>query len=77
VAKCRICGKWAGVMQDVHDYCLNPKPEVAFSELPVPTPAYPVSLKMSTIVGGVFFGMWLFYLSAGLLTFILYEISRS
>ena len=63
-------------MQDVHDYCLNPKPEITFAELPVPTPAYPVSLKMSTIAWGVFFGMWLFYLSAGLLTFILYEMSR-
>jgi hypothetical protein len=76
MAKCKVCGKWAGIMQDAHYYCLNPEPAMTFAELPKPTPAYPVAMKMSTIVWGVFLGMWLFYLSAGLLTAVLYELFR-
>lgn len=73
MAKCKICGEWAGVFQHVHDSCREGKPknpEPQFTSRPRD------AVTSSTIAVGIFWGLWMFYLSAALVTLFFYEVFR-
>lgn len=72
MAACKVCGEWAGIMQSSHEACLRPKPVVPADTSSVLPAQNAAPLRMGTIVGGVFWGMWLFYISAAIVTAIIW-----
>lgn len=66
MATCRYCGKWSGLFSNEHLDCAQAatKGEPLPSEQPRPRAAVS-PLTFSSIVWGVFLGMWLFTLTAG------------
>lgn len=81
MAKCELCGEWAGLFSDVHFDCKEAKEKgVSLEELrrhalPRSGERVPVTgVRRSDIVWGVFWGMWAFAASAGVLSLIVAAI---
>lgn len=66
---CTNCGRWAGLNRTRHDVPCTADDPAAFTAAPE---AQLVAVKLSSIVWGVFLGLWLFSLTAGIVYAILH-----
>jgi hypothetical protein len=68
--KCIYCGEFAGFFTDRHGACeAGERPTSTMLAAPA-APPHPVTFRM--IIWGVFCGLWLYSLSAGLVYLILH-----